>query len=149
MVNSGRRNSQQAPLFWLLGLRTPLTLAPLAGTFGHIRRLHLGGPPRGISSTSISMVSLILTQASSSSIWQDGQECTHPFSDTVPRVVRSRGDVSVLSDKADGGFPSCSCGPQGARERRSQRVVLLSLACRAQTSAQEEGRDTLQRMPPS
>ena len=74
--------------------------------------------------------------------WWDGQEGTHPFRETVPRVARRRDDVSVLGNEAEGGLPSCSCGPQGARERRRQRAVLMELAYPAQASAQEEGRGT-------
>lgn len=115
-MNYGRRNSQQTSPFRQLELLMLLILASLAGMFGHIRHLRRRGPSRSISGVPpVSMVSLVFTQASSPFIWQEGQACTHPFSETIPGVVRSQSNVSVLSEKADGGLLSCSCSPQDAR----------------------------------
>lgn len=146
MVNFGRRNSQQASLSWLLGFLTALILASLVTSDAYTVEVH----PRaavgfqlhchGKSSTHLGSITFT---------WQDGQEHTHPFRETIPRVAGSWGNISVLSNEADGGLLSCSCSPQGACEHRRQCVVLIELAQSAQASTQKEGRNTWQRAPPS
>ena len=146
MINFGRRNSQQASLSLLLGFLMALILASLVTSDAYIVEVHPRAavgfqlPCHGESSTH---------PGSSTFIWQDGQERTHPFRETVPRVARSWGDISVVSNEADGGLLSCSCGPQDACERCRQRVVLIVLAYPAQALTQKEGRNTWQRTSPS
>lgn len=97
---------------------SPLWMVPLALADTH--RIIDGAPPPFPWWTS--------TQALFTLLCQNNQDCTHPLSEIVLSIVKSWGDLNVLSDKTDSGLLSFSCHPQDTSECRSQGLLLLLLA---------------------